>query len=64
MVSVHWLSNTQYAAVYCVQGSGPTTIIIDTPKNQPITFTNYEDITYSNGDKRLTQFYFIHQQAW
>lgn len=64
MFSVHWLSNFQYVAVYGVQGSGPVIIIINTPKNQPITYINYEDITFSNGENRLTQFYFIHQQLW
>ncbi|KAG8315146.1 hypothetical protein J6590_076653 [Homalodisca vitripennis] len=66
LVSVQWLSSLQYAAVYCTQnsGTGPNLVIVNTPRNQPITYINYEDITYSNGDSRLTQFYFIHQQTW
>lgn len=39
-------------------------IIINTSKNEPVTYINYEDICFSSGIERPCQFYFIHVAPW
>ncbi|XP_018901138.1 uncharacterized protein Nup214 isoform X2 [Bemisia tabaci] len=67
VVNVHWLSNFQFCAVYQDAASldeRPCTFIVNTPKNEPIQFTNYDDICFSMGAIRPPQYYMIHQQSW
>lgn len=38
--------------------------IVNTPKNGPITYINYDDICYSMGDCRENQFFLLHLSMW
>lgn len=39
-------------------------IVVNVPKNGPITYINYEDVCYSSGTYRPNQFYFLHVPQW
>lgn len=67
VISVQWLSNFQFLAVYrdTVDSSErPGVVIVNAPKTGPVTYLNYDDICYSSGTLRDPQFYVIHQQTW
>lgn len=67
VVSVLWLSNYQFAAIYRDKlntDERPGLLIVNAPKTGALSFVNYEDICYSGGDLRPPQYYFIHQPTW
>ncbi|RZF34883.1 hypothetical protein LSTR_LSTR012880 [Laodelphax striatellus] len=67
VVSVQWLSSFQFAAVYkdlADENQKSNIMLVNTPKNGPVTFVDYEDICYSSASLRSAQFYLEHVQAW
>lgn len=66
-VSVLWVSSFQFAAAYKEIGNEnafPVIVIVNAVKNEPITFINYEDITYGSSFFRVHQVYMLLQQSW
>lgn len=66
-VSVLWISSFQFAAAYKEKGNDnafPVIVIVNAVKNEPITFINYEDITYCGSFFRVHQIYMLLQSAW
>lgn len=39
-------------------------MVVNAPKSPPVTFINYEDICYSTGNLRASQYYLEHIQPW
>ncbi|XP_018325746.1 nuclear pore complex protein Nup214 isoform X2 [Agrilus planipennis] len=66
VVSLQWISNFQFMAMYkpVEPDSQSLLMVVDAPKAEPISYTNYEDICYSNGTTRPSQFYMIHISQW
>lgn len=72
ITSLKWLSPFQFIGVYNDQEQFITNdelvqvciVVVNTPKNAPVTYVNYEDICFSSGTSRPTQFYFLHVPQW
>lgn len=72
LCSIKWLSTFQFIGVYKSQEqylneeeeTKSCVVVVNTPKNGPITYVNYEDICFSGGTERPIQYYFIHIQTW
>lgn len=67
VVSVLWVSNFQFAAFYRNRSQPdvpPTLVIVNAAKNEPVTFINYDDVTYGSTGFTFPQFHFYYQPAW
>ena len=66
VLSLQWVSNYQFIGVFRPNNSDGQApfIVIDAPKTGEPTYTNYDDICYSNGCARPLQFYTILLQSW
>ena len=65
-VSLLWLSTNQYLVAYQdVNNIGTNHIcIINTLKNEPVAYYNYDDICYSSGFERPQIFHFLTHFNW
>ncbi|KAF5284867.1 hypothetical protein FQR65_LT13383 [Abscondita terminalis] len=66
VVAIQWISSFQFIAIYKSSNPqfGSTLLVVDAPKAGEVTYINYEDICYSNGNARPIQFYTIHEPLW
>ncbi|XP_025410474.1 nuclear pore complex protein Nup214-like isoform X2 [Sipha flava] len=65
---IKWISNFQFAVIYDIMDNTdnqPSLYILNTPKNAPIEFINFEQYAVMNSEQyRLNQYYTIFQQNW
>lgn len=66
LISLQWVSNYQFIGIFSNLAEEPqiNVIVVDAPKTGEPSYTNYEDICYSNGNRRSTQFYLNFQAPW
>ncbi|XP_050433429.1 nuclear pore complex protein Nup214 [Adelges cooleyi] len=67
-IKVKWISNFQFAVVYDLKDNSddqPSLYIVNTPKNAPVEFINFEQFVIMNSEQyRINQYYTIFQQNW
>lgn len=66
VIALQWISNYQFVALYKSLNieSGASLLVIDAPKTGDTVYTNYDDICYSYGNTRPSQFYTVFQPNW
>lgn len=66
VISVYWLFNYQYAAVFLSNDpdATPCLFIVNAPKNGTPTYIKYDDICYSNSDPRRGQVFLQNIPQW
>lgn len=64
LISLQWVSNYQFIGVFQPPSESASIIVVDAPKSGEPVFINFDDICYSNGEARPSQFYMILQQTW
>lgn len=64
IISLQWISNYQFVAIYTSPTSENFIIVIDASKIGPVAYTNYDDICYSHGTIRSNHFYFQMLLEW
>ncbi|XP_050531043.1 uncharacterized protein LOC126899857 [Daktulosphaira vitifoliae] len=67
-IKVKWISNFQFAVIYDLIDNSdeqPSLYIVNTPKNSPIEFINFEQFVIMNSEQyRVNQYYIIFQPIW
>ncbi|KAL5241348.1 hypothetical protein ACI65C_008758 [Semiaphis heraclei] len=67
-IKIKWISNFQFAVVYDFVDNTDNQLnlyILNTPKNAPVEFINFEQYVVMNSEQyRLNQYYTIFQQNW
>ncbi|XP_008183683.1 nuclear pore complex protein DDB_G0274915 isoform X1 [Acyrthosiphon pisum] len=67
-IKIKWISNFQFAVVYDFVDNTDNQLnlyILNTPKNAPLEFINFEQYVVMNSEQyRLNQYYTIFQQNW
>ncbi|KAE9534779.1 hypothetical protein AGLY_008071 [Aphis glycines] len=67
-IKIKWISNFQFAVVYDFVENLDNQLnlyILNTPKNAPVEFINFEQYVVMNSEQyRLNQYYTIFQQNW
>lgn len=66
LLALQWVSTYQFIGVYQSHNPAeqPSLLVVDAPKTGDLTFLNYYDICYSNGNTRPPQFYLMLQSTW
>lgn len=66
IISLQWVSNYQFIGVYKNNepDSPANLLVIDTPKTGETSYINYDDVCFSFGSTRPSQFYMIFQPLW
>lgn len=67
IIALHWISNYQFIGIYKAANdpnANASLLVIDSPKTGETIFTNYEDVCYSYGTTRPSQFYMQSLTAW